>query len=126
MAGPYIGRKVTSALGKSVGLGRFKGQCAALVQWFGGAPKTQYWQRGMQVKGNDIAPYTCIATFDEEGRYPSLPSGNHAAIYISQDAGGINVYDQWTGRPIATRYIRFGKDDVSDPSNNGNCFYVIL
>lgn len=69
--------------------------------------------------------YTCIATF-EGGRYPGRKSGNHAAVYISHDETGIEVYDQWVGRPIGKRRIQFyAKGDMSNPSNNGNCFYVI-
>ena len=120
-------RRVLEYVGRSVGLGRFKGQCAALVQWFG-CGKTRYWREGIRVKGNGvhIRRYTCIATF-ENGLYPSRPHGNHAAVYVSQDEGGINVYDQWTGKPVGQRYIPFSKDDSrEDPSNNGNCFSVIL
>lgn len=129
MAGPYIARKVTTGIGKSVGLAPFKGQCAALVQWFGGAPKTHLWRAGKQIKGcaaGDIAKFTCIATF-EGGIYPNRAHGNHAAVYITHDDDGIEVYDQWVGRPIGKRKIAFkAGSDMSDPSNNGNCFYVIL
>jgi hypothetical protein len=123
----YIGKKVAFAEGQSVGTGKFKGQCAALVQWFGGAPKTLQWKQGIRVKGNgdQIAPYTCIATF-EDGVYPNRKHDNHAAIYLSQDGSGIEVYDQWAGKPIGKRRIRFHEGEgLDDPSNNGNCFYVI-
>lgn len=125
MAGPYIARRVASFKGQSVGIGHFKGQCAALVQWLGGAPKASAWRAGDLVKGADIATLTCIATF-EDGVYPNRKHGNHAAVYIEQDATGIHVWDQWSGKPISRRWIPFAADgDLSDPSNNGNCFHVI-
>ncbi len=75
---------------------------------------------------------TAIATF-VNGRYPNKASGNHAAYYISQDAGGITVIDQWAGDPkkptISQRYIGAkGKDkngNFVDPSNNADAFSVI-
>jgi hypothetical protein len=107
-----------------VGIGKFKGQCAALVQHFG-CHVTNSWRRGARVKGNNkIREGTCIATF-EGNLYPGRDHGNHAAIYISQTSEGINVYDQWTGKKPSPRLLRF-KKDMSDPSNNGNCFSVIL
>lgn len=98
-----------------------------LVQWFTGAPLTRHWKQGIRVKGNGdkIEPYTAIATF-ENGVYPNRKHGNHAAIYLSQDESGIEVYDQWVGRKTGKRRIRFAPGDSrEDPSNNGNCFYVI-
>lgn len=113
--------------GESLGDGKYKGQCVALVQTLTKAPRTADWKQGIRVKGNgdQIAPYTCIATF-EDGKYPNRSHGNHAAIYLSQDATGIEVYDQWKGHPISKRTIPFGPNEsTEDPSNNGNCFYVI-
>ena len=59
-------------------------------------------------------------------------AGNHAAYYISQDAGGITVMDQWAGpgKPtISSRYIRSkGKDKSGNfvsPSDNADAFSVI-
>ena len=101
------------------------GTCANLVQWFG-CNRVSVWRQGAIVKGNTgITVGTCIATF-EDGKYPNRKSGNHAAVYLKQDAEGITVHDQWEAlsKPIV-RKIPF-KDNMSNPSNNANCFSVIL
>ena len=72
---------------------------------------------------------TAIATF-VEGKYQNHGTGNHAAFYISQDAVGIWVVDQWsTSGTIRKRQLRFkgrNKDGTFiDPSNNGDAFSVI-
>jgi len=86
-----------------------------------------------------IAPGTGIATFPSmrtafrlyrllvinaavlctktDGRYQG-----HAAIYMGQNAAGIQVWDQWVGHPVSQRTIRWGGSGLS---NNGNSFYVI-
>lgn len=123
----YDGSKVVFYEKQLVGEGKHWGQCVALVQVIGGAPRTADWKQGIRVKGNGdkIAAYTCIATF-ENGVYPNRKHGNHAAIYLSQDASGIKVYEQWVGHPISTRTIPFkANESLDNPSNNGNCFYVI-
>lgn len=103
----------------------YGGACAVLVQWFG-CNRASVWQQGAVVKGNTgVAIGTCIATF-ENGKYPNRATGNHAAVYMGQDAQGIHVLEQWKSLPRPQyRVIKF-KDDMDDPSNNGNCFSVIL
>jgi len=112
--------KQTSLLWKEHG-----GSCANLVQYFG-CGHTSNWTPGAIVKGNlGIEKGTCIATF-LDGKYPNKPSGNSCAVYISQDGKGIEAYHQaraWK-EPIID-YFPF-KDDMSDPSFNGNCYSVIL
>lgn len=107
-------------LGKSVG----SGECVALVQNWTAAPNTSLWTQGIQVRGNDhlIQKGTCIATF-VDGKYPNHASGNHAAIYIGQDASGIQVIDQWHGQSSHRRTIRF--EGRQGGSNDGDAFYVI-
>ena len=113
-----------SAVKEPVGQGRFKGSCAALVQYFG-CHQVERWRKGATVKGNNsVQGGTCIATFEGD-RCPDKAHGNHAAIYISQTKQGVNMYDQWQGKKPGKRLVRF-KKDMSDPSNNGNCFSVIL
>jgi hypothetical protein len=54
-----------------------------------------------------LAKGTAIATF-VDGKYQSHSTGNHAARYLSQDAGGIWVIDQYAGSGgIRKRYLRF-------------------
>ncbi|KNY29308.1 BPSL0067 family protein [Pseudobacteroides cellulosolvens] len=105
------------------------GQCVALVQIYAGAPHgaSENWKQGVKVRDNtDIAVGTAIATFID-GRYPNLRTGNHAALYLSQDNRGVWVVDQnipkYNGK-IGKRYIRF-KGGVGSASNDGDQYYVI-
>ena len=101
------------------------GSCAALVQHYG-CNLAAKWRAGATVKGNSlIAKGTCVATFDDNGRYPNKPTGNHAAIYISQDASGVRVYDQWDEQSPHYRQMDF-EPGRTNTSNNGNCLSVIL
>ena len=70
---------------------------------------------------------TAIATF-KDGKYQNLGHGNHAAIYISQNAHGITVIDQWAGgnglqRGIEKRQIQFKGHGIA--SDDGDQYYVI-
>jgi hypothetical protein len=101
------------------------GQCVAYVQECARAPQTALWKKGAAVRGNAaIASGTAIATFNGEGKYANRAHGNHAAIYLSQDAAGIWVYDQWTGQPVHKRQLRF-KGGAGSASNDGDAFSVI-
>jgi hypothetical protein len=67
-----------------------------LVEKAAGTPQSKSWSRGVLVKGAVLAPGTIIATFDPDGRYGNHTDGrSHAAIYIGQNADGIQVIDQW-------------------------------
>lgn len=82
---------------------------------------TTQWVKGVPVKGNTtIVEGTAIATFDAQGNYRG-----HAAIYVGQNAEGIEVYDQWitgAGKAIGSRLIKWNGVGVS---NNGDGFYVV-
>lgn len=119
LAMPYICKKPEDYKGLVVG----NGQCVRFPQKCAGAPVTSSWKQGVKVKGNVVAKGTAIGTF-VDGKYPNAAHGNHAAIYIEQDAAGIWVWDQWTGQAVHKRLIRF-KTDKASPSNNGNAFSVI-
>ncbi len=105
-------------------------QCVALIKEYAKAPPTSLWKEGKAVKGYMLLKKgTAIATF-VTGKYQNHGSGNHAAFYISQDAVGIWVVDQWsTSGTIRKRRLRFKgkKEDGTfiDPSNNGDAFSVI-
>jgi hypothetical protein len=109
------------------------GHCVKFVQAVTMVPSTGEWRAGAVVRGNkSIPPGTAIATFGSNGKYTS-ETGNHAAIYISQDETGIRVYDQWRGQPVHERLIRFGNGTdrgtgtgKDSKSNNGNLYSVIL
>ena len=107
--------------------------CVVLVQTFAGAPRAADWAQGASVRGNLLlAKGTAIATFTD-GVYKNRPHGNHAALYVSQDQGGIWVMDQWKGDPkkptVSLHYLVFkgARDDgtLIDTSNNGDAFSVI-
>lgn len=117
----YIAGAPESFEGKVVG----SGQCVAYVQEASGAPVTASWVQGSKVRGNGfVTRGTAIATFDAGGKYPNHASGNHAAIFLSQDEGGIWVYDQWAGQPVHKRHIRF-KHGSGSPSNDGDAYSVV-
>jgi hypothetical protein len=109
------------------------GDCVALVRAAApDLPNTKLWRRGENVFGNrSIKEGTIIATFVDD-RYPNKRHGNHAAIYLHQDKGGIYVVDQFLyGRggvkmtSSQVRYIAI-KDWGTDPSNNARAFSVVM
>ena len=107
--------------------------CVVLVQTYAKAPKAADWKQGVSVRGKLLlAKGTAIATF-ADGVYKNQSHGNHAALYLSQDQGGIWVMDQWRGDPrkpvVSQHYLQFKgtRKDGSwvDTSNNGDAFSVI-
>jgi hypothetical protein len=122
--GAYVAARPEAFEGSVVGAGH----CVDFVKAAAGMPRTSVWRRGARVRGNSgIARGTAIATFEADGTYTN-ETGNHAAIYLYQDARGIWVYDQWQGRSVRKRLIRFeggaGSEDGSK-SNDGTRFAVI-
>lgn len=129
MPGPFVYAKVDTLVGKPLVGSK---SCAVLVQYYVNPGLARTWTEGLYVKGNGakIKKGTAIATF-VDGKYPNKSSGNHAAFYLSQDAKGIWVVEQFKGlTKIQKRHLRFkGKaSDGSyvDPSNNGDAFSVIM
>jgi len=120
---PYIAPDPGSYAGQTVG----NGQCVAFVKAAADAPATAAWKRGIQVKGGNPQSGTAIATFDANGTYGNHTDGtSHGAIYIGQNAVGIQVWDQWLGQPVHQRTIRFqGGAPGAKPVNDGDAFYVI-
>jgi len=129
LKGPFVYSKVETLEGKPKVFG---GSCAGIVQWYTIAGLANFWREGIAVRGNSvkIVKGTAVATF-VNGKYPNKPSGNHAALYVSQDAAGVYVMDQWTAKhTIGKRLMRFkGKQadgTYFDPSNNGDALSVIM
>jgi hypothetical protein len=122
--GPYVAASPEAFEGEVIG----QGYCVDFVKAAAGLPRTAAWQAGAAVRGNPhLAPGTAIATFEADGSYTSQ-SGNHAAIYLSQDERGIWVYDQWRGQPVHKRLIRFAGGSGAkwgSKSNDGRRFAVI-
>jgi len=118
----YVCTSPESYEGKKVG----NGECVAFVQEAARAPNTTFWKKGAAVRANSgLRKGTAIATCDASGRYANLSTGNHAAIYVSQDSQGIWVYDQWRSQgAVRKRLVRFQRGSGS-PSNDGDAFSVI-
>lgn len=98
------------------------GQCVSYVKVLCPTlPQTSAWVPGDLVKtSTTIAGGTIIANFDSTKKYMG-----HAAVYVSKDSTGINVYDQWvtgTGKAVGPRKIRYGG---TGSSNNGDLFYAV-
>ena len=75
---PYIARADYAKQKEMVG----NGECVTLVRHLAGA------------RASSLAKGTVIATF-VNGRYQNLRQGNHAALFIRQVPGGIEIFDQW-------------------------------
>jgi|CXWL01.1.fsa_nt_gi hypothetical protein len=118
----YICSSPENYSGQKVG----NGQCVVFVQHCTNAPNTALWKKGKKVRGDLLLVNgTAIATFDENGKYPNKPTGNHAAIYVGQDTVGIWVFDQWVRQgAVKKRRIRF-KGGVGDPVDDGDAYFVI-
>lgn len=109
----------SSLVGQSVG----NGQCVALVQATSDVGLTATWSPGQQVQGNtDIAVGTVIATFGSDGTYMNTSGQSHAAIYLGQNATGIQVEDQWSGQPAQVRTIPW---TTANTYKSGSQFYVV-
>jgi hypothetical protein len=104
-------------------------ECVEFVRQVTDAPGSPKWVRGKLVKGikaGELARGTAIATFDENGKYPTDSGGRHAAIYLSHSNVGIEVLDQWNAQgEVLKRTIRFNKPEGTSRSNDGDTFYVI-
>lgn len=130
LRGPFVHSNVDS-LNNSRRVGNQ--QCAAIVQATLNPGLASTWREGAQVRGNaQIKKGTAVATF-VDGFYPNKSSGNHVAFYLSQDASGIRVMDQWlaANKPrISSRVMKFKGKNASglfvDPSNNGDALSVIM
>ena len=119
----WIAEQPESFAGKVVG----SGQCVALVEVAcPGMPHTAEWKAGQIARDASLKPGTAIASFDPDGTYGNHTDGrSHAAIYMSQDAVGLHVWDQWAGQPTHQRVIRFKEPGDGTAANNGNAFSAI-
>ncbi len=111
-------------LGTAVG----SGQCVALLQAADSSVGlTATWTKGAAVQGNtSLQPGTAIATFGSNGTYTnSLDGSSHAAIYLGQNASGIQVQDQWAGQVAHVRTIPWTNSYSAKAASNGSAFYVV-
>lgn len=108
------------------GKGNELGQCVSLVKFLipelRGVSASHGWTKGLPAFGNGaIQPGTAIATFNAAGHY-----FGHAAIYVSQDAEGMTVIDQWVTPPakaIGSRQLK--ADPKHTGKNNAKNYYVV-
>ncbi len=105
------------------------GECVTLVKKAANITAgTKNWKKGAVVKGASLKEGTAIATF-VNGKYTG-----HAALYLGQNAEGIQVVDQWAERkskegkvvrPAQPPHTRTIKWNGKGTSNNGMLFHVI-
>jgi len=119
--GFYRCNSAATQQGKVIG----DGHCVALIRSCSDAPLTSLWRAGQQVIKTDVPAGTIIATFSN-GRYPNQ-SGWHAAIFIEQDEKGIWVWDQWVGKPVHRRLIRFREyNEQAAAANTAQDYHVVI
>ena len=121
--GGFVAASWSQYQGQAVGTG----QCVALVQAADPAVGlTRTWVQGGQVQGDtSLAPGTAIAIFDSSGRYANATDGSsHAAIYLGQNAQGVQVMEQWLNKPASYRTISWNNPNGT-PANTGSAFHVI-
>ena len=117
----WIAKTPEAYQGQAVG----SGHCVAFVQAAAVAPHTSQWRRGAKVRGGSVATGTAIATFDPSDRYGNHTDGrSHACILVAEEAGGLRVWDQWTGHPVQQRVIRW-RGGQGTANNDGDGFCVI-
>jgi hypothetical protein len=110
------------------------GDCVDLVKAYAPglrAKLTSEWRAGAKVtESTDLKRGTAIATF-VSGKYPSNPTGQHAAFFLKRAGAAIWVMDQWKGdekKPrVSKRIIYPGGPESANTSlsNNADAFYVI-
>jgi|HubBroStandDraft_5_1064220.scaffolds.fasta_scaffold965992_1 hypothetical protein len=129
MPGPYIAQPA-DLVPRATPYGN--GQCVALVEALCGAPHHVQWREGARLadlisQPPGIATGTAIATFIA-GTYPSKPTGNHAAIFVSAaaDRSSVVVFDQWAGQPPHLRTLYFGRAAGSYSVNNRPEAYSVI
>jgi hypothetical protein len=117
----YVAANPKKLKGNIVG----NGHCVAYARQTAIMPPTPVWRQGDPVRGNNrITVGSAIATFDEKNSYGNRTDGtSHVAIYLGQDAVGIQVLDQWVGQPVHERTIYFR--DAAHKVNDGRNYYVV-
>lgn len=110
------------------------GDCVDLVKAYAPGLRTaltSQWRAGEKVtRATNLKRGTAIATF-VDGKYPSRPSGQHAAFFLKQAGAAIWVMDQWKNdakKPVVSKRVIYPGGPVSAErslSNNADAFYVI-
>lgn len=106
-------------------------ECVEFIKQTLHAPATALWTEGIKIVKlklgavDPVKPGTAIATF-VNAKYPQHGStGKHAAIYLGQDATGIQVLDQWKAQGLVLPRTIPWAPRRPGLSNDGNAFSVI-
>lgn len=121
----YIAQDPERFLGRQVG----NGSCVLYTQRVSKIGLTKTWKRGRKVRGGNVPRHTIIATFISNGRggwvYGNRRDGSsHAAVFIREQPEGLLVWDQWVGRPVAQRVIRY-RGGIGTANNDGDRYWVV-
>ena len=117
----FIAKDPQAELGKVVG----NGQCVRFCQHVSAVPHTSRWTPGVKVRGGDVPSGAIIATFDPAGYYENDETGrSHAAVFLEEREDGLRVLDQWRGRVVSERTIRF-KGGAHPHVDDGDSYYVV-
>jgi hypothetical protein len=103
-------------------------ECVEFVRQACRAPKTTLWIKGesvMAASPGTIQRGTAIATFDEDGRYPTDTKGKHAAVYLSHGPNGIRVLDQWNSQGAVKERTIYDKKPGIPRVNSAKNYFVI-
>lgn len=106
-------------------------ECVEFIKQTLNAPESAIWREGVKIiklasgVQDMVAKGTAIATFIS-GRYPQHGNtGKHAAIYLGQNAEGIQALDQWRAQGrVLPRTIPW-QPRSPGLSNDGKAFSVI-
>lgn len=102
------------------------GHCMRHVQVVAGVPHSSMLRRGAKVRdAEDVPRGTVIGTFDANGRYANATDGSsHVAILLARRADGLLVVDQYIGKPVGERLIRYRGGEGS-AVNDGDAYHVV-
>ncbi|KQY88218.1 BPSL0067 family protein [Pelomonas sp. Root1444] len=107
-------------------------QCVVLVQKTVGNVPTSEWRAGSKVD-KDTPPGTAIGNFNEQGKFESKDTGQHAGLLSvpTRANGSIKMVDQWKsmkdrGEKVQERTVREVSLTNPTQSNNAKDFRVIL
>ncbi|WP_228893459.1 BPSL0067 family protein [Pseudoduganella aquatica] len=103
-------------------------ECVEFVRQACGAPRTSTWRKGVNVllaTPGTIPSGTAIATFDDNGKYPTDTKGKHAAVYLGHGPGGIRVLDQWNRKGRVSERTIFNKKLATHRVDSAKFYFVI-
>jgi hypothetical protein len=117
---------IAAAPGNYNGMVVGDGHCVAFVRAASGAPHTSGWRAGERLSfAQNATPGIAIATFGYDNRYQNATDGSsHAAVLLYVHPDALEVLDQWVGRKVGPRLIRFKKGNGL-PCDDGDAYRVI-